>query len=130
MREEADGAVAVGAVLAQLGAVAGGVQPALKHAMGVWARVPSDAEPLLVVRARDGAVPELPRVAPARVFCGVRKGARPPVVCKTLVAPRHLHARGRSTRKTCVRQVSCCRVGWGCGVMRGRLEGRGGEAHA
>mmetsp|Transcript_14015 Transcript_14015/g.34550 ORF Transcript_14015/g.34550 Transcript_14015/m.34550 type:complete len:381 (+) Transcript_14015:1810-2952(+) len=90
VREEADGAVAIGPVLAQLCAVAGGVQPALKHAVCVGARVATHTEALLVVRAGDGAIAELPGVAPPRILCGVRERACPPVVRKALAAPHHL----------------------------------------
>lgn len=52
VREKADGAVAVGTVLAELGAVARWVQPALKHAMRKLARVAPDAEALQMQAAR------------------------------------------------------------------------------
>ena len=90
MRKEADGTVAGQPILAQLGAVARGVQPALKHAVGIGAGIPSYAEALLVVGAGRGAVLVLTGVTAPRIFSGVRKGALPPVMGIALGAPQHL----------------------------------------
>jgi hypothetical protein len=54
--EEAHAALAVGRVLAQLGAVAAGVQPALKHAVGKGAAVAALAGPLQ--GGREGRGPQ------------------------------------------------------------------------
>lgn len=64
--------------------------PALENAVRVGAAVPSQAQALLVVGARHGAVLDLAWVPAACVFGGVRKGAGAPVVRVALGAAQHL----------------------------------------
>lgn len=116
--EEADGAAAGRALLAQLGAVLGGVQPALIHAVGVGAGVAAQADAALVVGAGDGQVLHQARVAPPRVLGGVGEGAAAPVVHAPLSTPLHLELKHSKL---------VCGVLWGIELVAHALLALGGE---
>ena len=80
MREKADGALAVRALAAQLGAEAIRVHPELKDAVGVGAGVAALAHALPEFRAGVGRVLAHARVATAGLFTRVSKGAVSPVM--------------------------------------------------
>ena len=84
MSEEADGATADGAVVAELGAVAGGVQPVFKHVVCIGATVSADAVAhFLHIRAGNAGIGMGPGISANSLFTGMGKGAYGPIVDKS-----------------------------------------------
>lgn len=88
--EEADLALAVLAVLAGLGAVAGGVEPALEDAVGELAGVAAGAAAATVVGADGAGVVVAAGVAAAGLLARVGEGAVGPVMAAAARAPPDL----------------------------------------
>jgi hypothetical protein len=88
--KEADRAVALWTLLAELRAVLGWMEPALIDAMRVGAAIAAETDAALVVGAGDGEVLGRAGIAAAGVLSGVCKGAGTPVVDVPLAAAGHL----------------------------------------
>lgn len=88
--EEADSSAASGSVLAELGPVTGGVEPAFEDAVSEVAGVTSVADSIAKLRARGAGIVVLVRVSPASLLAGMGVGTLCPVVGPATPAVPHL----------------------------------------
>jgi len=114
MRKETNLPVTVGAVVAELGAVAGGMEPVLKDIVSIWAVVSKCTGTFLFhAWAGDAGVVVEARVATTRLLLGVSVGAFGPVVSEPLAAWHNLYMCVFVYRERCVviREGGCQLVG-------------------